>query len=100
MKRKSSAHHRRHTMDADWPTNPTNGIICILCKAEVHFYRGDPEIYFRHLISEHCAFYNLNLLLELSLAQPGSVSQETRQTRQRRVKQEPAVTDVWGYKGR
>ena len=83
-------------MDAGWPNNPNNGIICILCKAEINFYRQDPEMYFRHLIREHCAFYNLNLLLDLSLAQPASVSQETRPMK---IKQERtnSTSNIWNY---
>ena len=94
-------------MDAGWPTNPPNGIFCILCKAKINYDRKDSELYFRHLIREHCCFYNLNLLLELSLAQPSSVvAQETEVVN---IKQEAlAFTEpsysqsIWNYnyKGR
>ena len=94
-------------MDAGWPTNPPNGIFCILCKAKISYERKDPELYFRHLIREHCCFYNLNLLLELSIAQPSSVvSQETEVVN---IKQEAVAftepsysQNIWNYnyKGR
>ena len=111
-------HHQHHAstystliilinMDAGWPTNPSNGIFCILCKTEIYYDRNNPEVYFRHLIREHCCFYNLNLLLELCLAQPSSVSQETELVN---IKQEalaftePSYTQssIWNYnyKGR
>ena len=93
-------------MDSGWPSNPPSGIFCILCKSEINYERRNPEVYFRHLIQEHCCFYNLNLLLELSLAQPRSVSQETEVVN---IKQEaltftePSFSQsIWNYnyKGR
>merc|ERR1712179_484154 len=53
-------------------------VVCILCKNLVPFIKKNPEVYFRHLISQHCAFFNLNLLLTLSLSQPTSVSMESQ----------------------
>lgn len=64
-------------MEAGWPSNPDNAIVCILCRNLVPFIKKNPEVYFRHLISQHCAFFNLNLLLTLSLSQPTSVSLES-----------------------
>ena len=93
-------------MDAGWPSNPTNGIFCLLCKTEIKYDGKDPELYFRHLIMEHCCFYNLNLLLELTIAQPCSVSQETEVVN---IKQEALTLSessysqsIWNYnyKGR
>ena len=96
-------------MDAGWPTNPPNGIFCLLCKAEINYDRKNPELYFRHLIREHCCFYNLNLLLELSLAQPSSVESHSQETEVVNIKQEaltftePSYSQsIWNYnyKGR
>ena len=42
------------------------------------FVRRDPEQFFRHLITDHCTYFNLNLLLEVSLAQPNAVSEENQ----------------------
>lgn len=88
-------------MDAGWPRNPPRGIFCILCKSEINYEMQDPEHYFRHLIKEHCCFYNLNLLLELSLTQPRSVSQETEVVN---IKQEALTLtessysqSIWNY---
>ena len=59
----------------DWPNNPPNAVVCILCKNVIPFARRDPEHFFRHLITNHCTYFNLNLLLEASLAQPNAVSE-------------------------
>jgi len=67
-------------MDAGWPQNPNNGVVCILCKTVLPFVRRDPEPFFRHLITDHCTYFNLNLLLEVSIAQPSSVSEEKQAT--------------------
>ena len=63
-------------MESGWPRNPDNSVVCILCKRLVSFIKNNPEEYFRHLITQHCAFFNLNLLLTLTLSQPTSVSTE------------------------
>ena len=34
------------------------------------FYNRNPERFFRHLLADHCTYFNLNLLLEVSLLQP------------------------------
>ena len=57
-------------MDAGWPKNPSNAVICILCKRVVPYIQSDPQHYFRHLIKDHSAYFNLNLLLDLSLGHP------------------------------
>jgi len=57
-------------MDPGWPSNPTNSLICVLCKAALPYHDSNPERFFRHLLADHCCFYNLNLMLEVSLAQP------------------------------
>ena len=59
-------------MDPDWPVNPPATIICVLCKAALPFFNRNPERFFRHLLADHCTYYNLNLLLEVSLLQPGA----------------------------
>ena len=58
-------------MDPDWPTNPPHTVICVLCKAAIPFFHGDAERFFRHLLTDHCVYFNLNLLLEVSRQQPG-----------------------------
>ena len=58
------------TMEADWPANPECSVICILCKKETPLRDSSPDEYFRHLIRDHSTYFNLNLLLELSLSQP------------------------------
>ena len=63
-------------MDPQWPENPSDSVICILCKAVLPFVDSNPEKFFRHLITDHCSYYNLNMLLEVSLLQPTSVSEE------------------------
>ena len=62
------------TMEADWPANPECSVICILCKKETPLRDSNPEEYFRHLIRDHSTYFNLNLLLELSLGQPRTLS--------------------------
>ena len=64
--------------DPGWPQNPVNGVVCILCKNVLPFVKQDPEQFFRHLITDHCTYFNLNLLLEVSLAQPNAVSEENQ----------------------
>lgn len=66
-------------MDPDWPVNPPETIICVLCKAAMPFYNRNPERFFRHLLADHCTYFNLNLLLEVSLLQPGAESAGERQ---------------------
>jgi len=58
-------------MDPDWPSNPPQTVICVLCKAAIPFFNGDAERFFRHLIADHQVYFNLNLLLEVSRQQPG-----------------------------
>ena len=50
--------------------NPPHTIICVLCKSAMPFYNRNPERFFRHLLADHCTYFNLNLLLEVSLLQP------------------------------
>ena len=57
-------------MDPGWPANPPNSVVCILCKTVLRFTEGGMASFFRHLVREHTAYHNLNLLLELSLSQP------------------------------
>jgi len=57
-------------MDPDWPRNPPSSIICVLCKSVMPFSDGNPERFFRHLIADHYTYFNLNLLLEISILQP------------------------------
>jgi len=57
-------------MDPDWPRNPPSSIICVLCKSVMPFSDRNPERFFRHLIADHCTYFNLNLLLDISLLQP------------------------------
>ena len=66
-------------MDPDWPVNPPQTIICVLCKAAMPFYNRNPERFFRHLLADHCTYFNLNLLLEVSLLQPGAEISGERQ---------------------
>ena len=40
-------------------------------------YSRNPERFFRHLLADHCTYFNLNLLLEVSLLQPAAVSVES-----------------------
>ena len=61
-------------MEADWPANPECSVICILCKKETPLRDSNPDEYFRHLIRDHSTYFNLNLLLELSLSQPRALS--------------------------
>ena len=61
-------------MEADWPANPECSVMCILCKKETPLRDSNPEEYFRHLIRDHSTYFNLNLLLELSLGQPRTLS--------------------------
>ena len=57
-------------MDPDWPVNPLKTVICALCKSAIPFVNRNPERFFRHLLADHSAYFNLNLLLEVSLLQP------------------------------
>jgi len=66
-------------MDPGWPENPSDFIICILCKSAVPHHDKNPERFFRHLLADHCTFFNLNLLLEVSLMQPKSVWEESEE---------------------
>jgi len=63
-------------MDPGWPPNPANSLICILCKSAMPFDNVNPERFFRHLLADHSAYFNLNLLLEISLMQPQAVREE------------------------
>ena len=40
------------------------------------FDNVNPERFFRHLLADHGAYFNLNLLLEISLMQPQAVREE------------------------
>ena len=57
-------------MDPHWPSNPPLTVVCVLCKASIPFINGDAERFFRHLLADHCVYFNLNLLLEVSRQQP------------------------------
>ena len=61
-------------MEADWPANPDCSVVCILCKKVTPLRESNPDDYFRHLIRDHSTYFNLNLLLELSLGQPRTLS--------------------------
>jgi len=65
-------------MDPGWPANPTNTLICILCKSAMPYQNRNPERFFRHLLADHCTYFNLNLLLEISLMQPHAVREESQ----------------------
>jgi len=65
-------------MDPGWPANPPNTLICILCKSAMPYYDDNPERFFRHLLADHCTYFNLNLLLEISLVQPHAVREESQ----------------------
>jgi len=65
-------------MDPGWPANPSNTLICILCKSAMPFHNRNPERFFRHLLADHCTYFNLNLLLEISLMQPHAVREENQ----------------------
>jgi len=62
-------------MDPGWPANPSNKLICILCKSAMP-YHNNSERFFRHLLADHCTYFNHNLLLEISLMQPHAVREE------------------------
>ena len=62
--------------DPNWPENPPAEIICVLCKTSMPFDKNNPERFFRHLIADHCTYFNLNLLLEISQIQPTQVREE------------------------
>ena len=62
-------------MEGHWPANPECSVICILCKKETPLRDSNPDEYFRHLIRDHSTYFNLNLLLELSLSQPRTLSE-------------------------
>jgi len=63
-------------MDPNWPVNPPDSIICALCRTSMPFDDKNPERFFRHLIADHCTYFNLNLLLEISQMQPSEVREE------------------------
>jgi len=63
-------------MDPGWPENPSGKLVCILCKSAMPFNNRNPERFFRHLLADHGTFFNLNLLLEMSLIQPHSLREE------------------------
>eukprot|EP00092_Neocalanus_flemingeri_P035182 GFUD01038286.1.p1 GENE.GFUD01038286.1~~GFUD01038286.1.p1 ORF type:complete len:644 (-),score=182.85 GFUD01038286.1:142-2073(-) len=65
-------------MDPGWPANPSNTLICILCKSAMPYNNNNPERFFRHLLADHCTYFNLNLLLEISLMQPHAVREESQ----------------------
>jgi len=56
--------------------NPSNSLICILCKSALPYHDRNPERFFRHLLADHCTYFNLNLLLQVSMVQPHSVREE------------------------
>lgn len=66
-------------MDPGWPANPAGSLVCILCKSAMPFINRNPERFFRHLLADHGTFFNLNLLLEMSLIQPHSLKEESSQ---------------------
>jgi len=59
-------------MDPGWPNNPPGCVVCVLCKAAVPFgpNMSEQEQFMRHLLLDHMAMHNINLLMELSLKQP------------------------------
>jgi len=63
-------------MDPGWPENPSDKLVCILCKSAMPYTNKNPERFFRHLLADHGTFFNLNLLLEMSLIQPHSLREE------------------------
>ena len=77
-------------MDPDWPVNPPATIICVLCKAALPFFNRNPERFFRHLLADHCTYYNLNLLLEVSLLQPGAETSRGCQVEPRPINEAPS----------
>lgn len=58
-------------MDPDWPRNPPNTIICVLCRSSINYANRNPDVFFRHLMADHQTYHNFNILLEVSLVQPG-----------------------------
>ena len=66
------------SQDPGWPANPSNTLICILCKSAMPYHNRNPERFFRHLLADHCTYFNLNLLLEIGLMQHNAVREESQ----------------------
>jgi len=64
-------------MDPGWPMNPLGSLICILCKSNMPYNNsGGVEKFFSHMENDHDTFFNIELLLKMSLMQPTDVRDE------------------------